>query len=301
MVVILNALDEVLYWDDISFLKNFICEIFSKYYPHDSKSYFEEKDYFYLRTIPDKKDFLRRMEYYVDNGKTKWISGRNELSDDISYEDLKRALLINCKSENGCRKAFQAERIISNDLEFWDTYANHILYAQQNTVLELTIGGGLGTTSVMRKMRDSDLYIGVDIDFNCAKNADAIARHFGVNGLGIATSLWNMPFDDQMFTTVCSNAGLEECREIPAIIKEAARVLVPGGRMVLHCINFEKSAFVPIFSKYGFSDEEIHYWLRKLRLYSDVEQVEDLASKCGLKMIDKKIDDAKGYILVLKK
>ena len=41
-------------------------------------------------------------------------------------------------------------------------------------------------------MKPEDLYIGVDIDFLCVKNADAITKYLGINGVGIATSLWNI-------------------------------------------------------------------------------------------------------------
>ena len=36
--------------------------------------------------------------------------------------------------------------------------------------------------------------------------------------------------------------------------------------------------------------DETQYWLRKLRLYSDVEQVQEIASKNELQLIDKKYD-----------
>ncbi len=189
-----------MYWEDIVQLKDFVSEITSRYYPHDPQSFYKEKEKFYSKTIPNKKEFCRRMEYYIRTGNPKWVSGRNELSDDISLADLKKAIRVSSKIENGQSKASTAERIINTDVAFWDIYSDNILYSLHNTVLELTIGAGLGTTAVMRKMKDSDLYVGVDIDFICAKNADSIAKHFNVNGLGIATSLWNLPFDDGIFT-----------------------------------------------------------------------------------------------------
>ena len=78
-----------------------------------------------------------------------------------------------------------------------------------------------------------------------------------INGLGIATSLWHLPFEDNMFTSVCSNAGLEECREIPTIIQEAYRVLMPGGKIVLRCLNTDKTQSYARFEQYGFSEEEM--------------------------------------------
>ena len=299
--MILNALDEVLYWDDVTRLCTFVQKNMKKYHPHDPDSYYKEKERFLRESIPDKTDFIRRMQYYQKKGGPVWVSGRNQLSDDITAEDLRKAICISATAENGRSKAAMVERIFERDPDFWNFYSRNIVYAPQNTILELTVGAGVGTTAVMRTMTDDDLYMGVDIDFICAKNADALAKHFGVKGLGIATSLWNMPFDDAMFTTVCSNAGLEECREIPTILKEASRVLVPTGRLVLHCLKPDKAAWYPYFSQYGFSDSETRNWLKKLRLYADIEQIKELAAECGLQCRDIKCDDAKGYIVVFEK
>ena len=41
--MILNALDEVLFWEDIPLLKTFMEKIVSQYYPHDPETYFKEK------------------------------------------------------------------------------------------------------------------------------------------------------------------------------------------------------------------------------------------------------------------
>lgn len=299
--MILNALDEVLYWENIELLKAKMSELFSKYYPHNPEKYFNEKEKFYNETIPDRKEFLRRIEYYSKNGNCKWVSGRSILSNDITEADLRKAILNNCKLENGQKKARMAEKIIDKDLDFWNFYSGNVLYTSNNTVLELTIGAGLGTAAVMRNMKDSDLYIGADIDFLCAKNADAIAKYYDVNGLGLVTSLWNMPFDDAMFTAVCCNAGLEECREITVIIKEAVRVLLPKGRLVFHCIDIKKNNWRMMFNYFGFTDEETDFWLRKVRLYSDISQIEEYVFGYGMRLLDKKYDKEKGYVLVFEK
>lgn len=295
--MILNALDEILFWNEISLLKEFTCDIVSKYYPSDAKKCLEEKDHFIAERIPNMADFIKRMEMYIADGRPVWVSGRNQLSDDITQNDLEKAILISSTIQRGKYLADTAYEIIAKKPKFWDFYTSNVLYANKNKVCELTIGAGLGTTAVMRAMKDSDLYVGVDIDFICAKQADAIAKHFQVNGLGIATSLWNMPFENGMFTTVCCNQGLEECREIDVIVKEASRVLDDSGRIVLRCKQKNSPRY---FGKYGFTADETQYWLRKLRLYSDVEQVQEIASKNELQLIDKK-DDGIWSVLVFEK
>lgn len=296
--MILDALDEVLFWDDIPLLHDFTQSIVEKYYPHDSQSYFQEKDRFLAENIPTKAAFLERLENYVINGSPTWVSGRNQLSEDISADDLQKAIRLSQNPQNGKEKADMATALIEKNPAFWNFYTDNILHAPHNQICELTVGAGLGTTAVMRGMKDNDFYMGVDIDFICAKNADSLAKHFKTNGLGIATSLWNMPFEDEMFTSVCCNQGLEECREIPTILKEASRILAPSGRFVVRCQKQKKPAY---FENYGFSADETRHHLRRLRLYSDFEQIREIACQNYLELVDSLSDNGNWYILVFRK
>ncbi len=299
--MILNALDEILFWEEIDILKAFTKQNADNFYPHDFENYCKNKALFFKSVITNKAEFIRRLEKYAEAGQPVWISGRNELSDDIDIDSMIKAISISSKISNGEKKAIQASNLQINNPLFWNFYTDNILYNNDNRVLELTIGAGLGTNAVMKKMTERDYYMGVDIDFVCAKNADAIAKYYNINGLGVATSLWKLPFDDCMFTSVCSNAGLEECREIPTIIREAYRVLAPGGKIVLHCLNTNKIQNYEMFEQYGFSSEEIIYWLKQVRMYASVECVERLLSDFGFKFKKRMIDKKLGSILVFQK
>lgn len=299
--MILNALDEVLFWENISILKSFIRQNITKYYPHDSESFYLEKNAFLKYHIPDKETFISKLIDYSQNGTTNWISGRNGLSDDIDRASMIKSIKTSSQIENGRKKALQASKWQETNPDFWHFYSNNVLYNDSNYILELTIGAGGGTNVIMMNMRENDYYMGVDIDFVCAKNADAFAKHYGANGLGIATSLWNLPFDDNMFTSVCSNAGLEECREIPTILAEAARVLAPKGRIIIRCLHQKKSLWYSYFERYGFTLAEARDWLCKVRLYSDVDQVKELLKSNGLSLIDQKVDEKLGHTIVFEK
>ncbi|MBQ4598917.1 MAG: class I SAM-dependent methyltransferase [Clostridia bacterium] len=296
--MVINALDEVLFWQDIAVIHEVIQDLTAKYHPHDPQSYFAEKKQFLQKTIPTKADFLRRLEHYAENGTPTWISGRTDYCDDLGMNALKKAIHFSTP-ENGEQKSAKAESVLARDPAFWTQYANEILSKDKNTVLEMTIGAGLGTTAILRQMRPADMYFGVDIDFRCAKNADALARHYQVNGLGITASLWNLPFDDNTFSTICSNQGLEECREIPTILAESVRVLQPGGKLVLHCLK--TSHWVRYFTDYGFSDAEIYDWLCRLRVYAGIEQIDAILLTQSMNPITRKEDAAKGYIAVYEK
>ena len=71
--------------------------------------------------------------------------------------------------------------------------------------------------------------------------------------------------------------------------------------MVLRCKNLEGTTWYSCFEKYGFSIEETRLWLRKLRLYSDVEQIEEIASQNELRLLDRKSDEGVWNILVFEK
>lgn len=299
--MMLNALDEVLFWDNIPLLKDFVNENIRKYYPHDFEKYYSEKNAFLMEHIPDKSAFESKLLTYIKDGSPIWISGRNGLSDDIGASALRKAIRVSSRTENGRKKANTASEWQKRNLLFWKFYSDNVLYRDCNCVLELTIGAGGGTNSVMSCMSEQDDYIGVDMDFICAKNADAMAKHYGINGLGIATSLWHLPFEDGMFTSVCCNAGLEECREIPKILSEAVRVLAPNGRIIIHCLREEKVLWYSYFEEYGFTMREAQDWLRKVRLFSDIEQVKELLAANGLTLTEQVEDAVLGYVIVFEK
>ena len=299
--MILNALDEVLYWNDISILKQFIQVNMAKYYPNDHEGFYLEKQLFMKQHIPDKETFIERLTAYMCYGSATWVSSRNGLSDDVDKASLMKAIRISSQIENGRSKALTASEWQRRNPDFWNLYSGYVLRQKRNCILELTIGAGGGTNAVMQKMSEGDCYIGVDIDFVCAKNADALAKHYGINGLGMATSLWHLPFDDAMFSSVCCNAGLEECREIPTILTEAVRVLTPDGALVIRCLCREKVLWYSIFEQYGFCVEEAKNWLRQVRLFSDVEQVKNILFDMGLTLVEQIDDGVLGHIIVFQK
>lgn len=299
--MILNALDEVLFWNNISILKDFVKENTRKYYPHDPDRYFQEKDAFLFEYIPCREVFEQKLLVYIQNGSPTWISGRNGVSDDVDVPTLTKAIRVSSRIENGQKKAQIASEWQKKNPSFWRFYSDNVLHRENNRVLELTIGAGGGTNAVMSCMRDCDDYIGVDMDFVCAKNADALAKYYGVNGLGMATTLWSLPFEDGTFTSVCCNAGLEECREIPTILSEAVRVLAPNGRLVIHCLREEKVLWYSYFRKYGFTANEAKEWLRKVKLFADVDQVRALLFANELTRIGEAEDGALGFVVVFEK
>ncbi len=220
----------------------------------------------------------------------------------MSLSDVKKSITESASLKNGEVLAKQYTTICSQRPDFWGFYTDNIFYEDENNILELTVGAGLGTCALIRKMSQKDLCMSVDIDFICAKHADALAKYHKVNALGIATSLWNMPFDKGIFSSVCSCNGIDECREVPKVLEEATRVLRTHGKMILICRDKENNSSYSQFKKYGFDEIEIAYWLNKVRLYSEAKQIELLANNYGLQLTCKKEEQSYyGTILVFEK
>lgn len=300
--MVVNALDEILFWEDFFAFRARIRILSAKYYPHDPESYFREKGEAFQESIPTREEFLRRLAYYEKHGSPLWTSGRNAAIDDLSATDMEKAFL-NCTAEQGAERAASMEKTLSANRPRFEHYAEAILHRDRNTVLELTVGAGLGSGAVMRKMKECDSYFGVDIDFRCAKNADGLAKHYGVRGLGMAASLWNLPFDDGVFSSVCCHCGLNECREVPTILREAVRVLAPSGRIVLSCLNLDRvSMGLPCFLSYGFSEEEATALMERVRMYAGFASVDRILTALGCIRVDSRPwENGAGRTLVYEK
>ncbi len=287
-----NEWDDILYWEDYASFKRFVLKLDRKYDradPIQYEAWCVERDAFYRRTIPSKEEFIHRFERYALVGKPHWIDGHHKLINEFTTEDLLRSYRF-ASEENGVKRVAAAENArfgwASKHLPY---YAEKVCAPTSNgthTVMEMTVGAGVGTNAIVRSMTDEMRYIGVDIDFLCAKNTDAIGRHYQKHALGICASLWHLPFEDEMFDVVCSHFGLDECREIPTILDEATRVLKPGGKLVLvsrHNAWLRRHA---IFETYGIGEQEALDLMRQARLYADFEQLDTLVTERGFVKTD---------------
>lgn len=277
-------MNEILFWNDIPSYLDFINELETKLNPNklveDRRKWADEMAAFILRKIPTKQDFLDRIAEYERKGKPVSVTSRNPSCGNLSLEQLKKA------DQNarfrGKERADIVEQAIANRVtDYVGFYVEHIFKKPQENIFEMTIGAGFGTVSVVRSMRENDFYTGVDIDFKCAKNADGILKHYDKPGYGMATSLWNLPFDDETFSVVCSYMGLDECREVPTILTEAARVLEPNGRIVLACDNTKYRRLKRCFDLYGFTEAEATECCRRIRLYVNHAQLSDEMHRLG--------------------
>lgn len=299
--MVIGEFVEILFWDDISKLLQKEHELRTKYAPNKTKDeaqrYNEEKMKFILQEIPTKEEFLRRIEYYETHGKSVWVAGRNPCCDELSISQLQKAYANELR---GAERAENLERARTGWAKHIDFYSDCILSNDENKILELTIGAGFGTAAVVHNMRESDFYVGVDIDYKCVKNAEGILRHYGKSGVGIATSLWNLPFEDGTFLTVCSHLGIDECREIPTILSEAVRVLEPGGEIVLTLNDTGYTRILRYTDLYNIDKENAMKCLRRVRKYADCAQIDEIMTKRNMTFSDYRQFDGR-YVVVYRK
>ena len=78
-------------------------------------------------------------------------------------------------------------------------------------------------------------------------------------------------------------------------------LLIPGGKIFFHCFNTNKMQSYARFEQYGFSEEEVIYWAKQIRLYTSAEGVEALLRAVGFKSYKSLMDEKLGCILVFEK
>ena len=129
----------------------------------------------------------------------------------------------------------------------------------------------------------------MDIGFDCLGNALGIGEYLGREDqlLPVCANFWNLPFADKSMDVVCTFCGLDESRENDKTISETARVLKTGGKFI--CVSRE-NAFMrqkSILEPFGFTKEETIDWLRRCRMYSDVNTLVESCRQKGLQFTAK--------------
>lgn len=286
-----NEWDDILYWEDYEIFAQFISDLDRKYdceNPFEYEQWCQELDAFYRHTIPTKEDFIKRFERYTLLGKPQWINGHHKLINELTSRDLLKSYRF-ATDKNGAERVAIAEKArISWASQHLPYYADKVCAVTNKPLLimEMTVGAGVGTNAIVRSMTSETYYVGVDIDFVCAKNADVIGRFYHKNALGMCASLWHLPFANDTFDVVCSHFGLDECREISTILDEASRVLKAGGKLVLVSRHNAWLRRRTIFEKYDIDKSAALDLMRQVRLYADFEQLDSLVTERGFSKTD---------------
>jgi len=133
--------------------------------------------------------------------------------------------------------------------------------------------------------------VSIDIDFEAARNADGLAQYFNVPDrvCGLNANFWFLPFEDSVFDTVCTHYGLDESREIQAVLQETSRVLKTSGRFIVVARKNPYDRHKNIMGQFNISESECNPLLKKARLYSGFDDLIELANLYRLTLTDHKI------------
>ncbi len=128
--------------------------------------------------------------------------------------------------------------------DFWRTPLGHFIDVIEHGMVaavarpkrgEKAIDLGCGTGSFTYWLNDMGLsVVGVDVSWNMLE----VARRKRENGVSfLQADLSCLPFDDNIFDLVIFNAVLEFTANPVSVLCEGFRVVKPGGRLVVGCIN----------------------------------------------------------------
>lgn len=130
---------------------------------------------------------IRSMRHYELHGKPHWIEGHHRTMNELTREELLDSFR-NVTKENGIFHVEISEKARQGwAAQHLSRYAEKICSqaGKEHKIMEMTVGAGVGTNAIVRSMTEEMFYMGVDIDFTCAKNADAIGKYYGKNAIGL--------------------------------------------------------------------------------------------------------------------
>jgi len=237
-----------------------------------------------LEQIGTKEGFLARIEDYEKHG---CVDAMEFVP--LRHGDVFEALQLGT-SENGASRCAMAEGIANGWAVHLRDYGKAVNYTENLAIAELGTGAGMGTWAVASQLRAGSVLVSTDFDPLCIKNADGIARHLGLRDrmTGLLANFRRLPFAEASLDVVCTHYALDEAREVPAILAEAARVLKPGGRFVLTArINpwHRQRRFMEPF---GIAPEECDALLKRARMHCGPEGLTEWAAGAGLALLDRR-------------
>ncbi|MDR2686205.1 MAG: class I SAM-dependent methyltransferase [Oscillospiraceae bacterium] len=236
-----------------------------------------------LEKIGSKEGFYARIEDYEKNGGVDVMEFVP-----LRREDVRRFLDFGT-AQHGAGRCEMAEGIADGWAVHLRDYGRAVNYADDLAILELGSGAGMGTWAVASQLRPGSVLVSTDFDAMCIKNADGIARHLGLSDRvsGLLANFWRLPFADQSLDAVCTHYALDEAREAPAILAEAARVLKPGGRFILTARIHPWDRQRKFMEPFGIAPGECDALLRRARLQCGPAGLAEWAAQAGLSLLDR--------------
>lgn len=209
-------------------------------------------------------------------------------SDALHARDLQRAEALKSERESAAQAYFRTH---AGD---WDRIrALHVAEAEVEAAMREALGArhadllidlGTGTGRTLEVL--ADLYergVGVDVNPSMLAYARAKLRREGLQRAQVRHGdIYNLSFDDRIADTVIMHQVLHFLSDPARAIREAARVLAPGGRLLIvdfapHGLEFLREQHA--HERLGFSTGQIAQWLAEAEL--TLLQTRELAPPAG--------------------
>jgi len=277
----LNELEHVLFWREREQAELAVIAMKEKH--GYSEAFSAALNAWRKEQIPHKEAFLARIEDYEKHGNPDQILIRCDaeaIPDSLEY----------ATKASGEKRVAMFEDAMSRWAFHLEDYAAAVNAPGHQAILELCTGAGLGTWAVLKNMPGHSTLHSTDFDFPCTQNAIGIAKALGMEDrvAAVCANNWYLPFYDNLFDTICTHYGLDESREVPAVLAETVRVLKPGGRFVVLARMDPWTRETSLLELFGVTQAECREIKRRARLYSGPEDLTADAQTCGLSLISRK-------------
>lgn len=121
-------------------------------------------------------------------------------------------------------------------------YSN-IDFGSAKSVLDLGCGNGYDLVQMGRRLPSDAVLVGLDSRAQAVEAARGSALDDPRLSFGVADASERIPFESERFDVVLSNNMLECIVDKDALVKEAARVLKPGGQIVFAHFDWDSQLF----------------------------------------------------------
>src|SRR5215210_978790 len=177
-------------------------------------------------------------------------------------------------------------------------FVNAVGAGPRDTLLDLA--GGTGDIAFAARARGAGRVVLSDVNPAMLAVAQGRALDRGlVAGLRfLCADAERLPLPDRCVEKVSIAFGLRNCTDKPAVLREARRVLRPGGRF--HCLEFsqvEVAALAPLYDAWSFrvlpalggrvaqDAESYRYLAESIRMFPDQEALAAMMREAGMERV----------------